>query len=214
MKGLVRKVLAPLAIAGTLFASSPDVYSQERAAEEFKPKTRFSIGVGAYSSDKNLKEIYGNMPRVRGAISVDMSPNFTLEGGLAYLKKKGDPLIFNEGFDSVTGTTEIEMAQLEGLAKYVFNGKSARFYAGGGLTAINVKEKLSLSATIDGDTFNESAEFTGSGAGLVLVLGVNVPMGKSNLFYAELSGRSVGVSNDLGSQSEIGGGVVEVGVRF
>lgn len=214
MKNLAKKILAPAAIG--LASLLPVSGFAKDKQDDFKPKTHLSVGIGAYQgSEQSMQDVYGTIPRLRGSFAREMSRNVSLEGALAFLKKDGTPYLYGD-IDNVSGSAEVQMIQLEALVKYVFGKKGARFYIGGGLTYIDFNEKLTLTAYIDGDYISESAEFNESAAGAVLLLGVNLPINQkeTTFFYAELSGRSANINTDFGTQVDVGGGIIEGGIRF
>lgn len=217
MRGLIKKLFTPLAVAGVM-ALPLSTNAQQNGKDEFKQKNYLSIGVGGYQGNaKSMQDIYGTIPRIRGVFEKEMSKNFTLGGAIAYLRKEGTPYIFTFGdVEDVNGSTEVQMLQLEGLAKYVFGKKGVRFYLGGGLTLIKFNEKLTLSGSFEGDYITKSAEANKTAIGPILILGLNIPINKdeTTFIYGEASGSSVNINSDLGTKVDIGGGVFEVGVKF
>ena len=164
-----------------------------------------------------MEDIYGTMTRFRVSGCRDFSRNFRFDIGLAYQKKDGQPYEFIYGdVESFESSSQISLLQLEFVPKYAFRGTSVDFFIGGGLAFISMKEKIELSAVIDGEYMHASDEVSKSAAGLILVLGVDVPVNqtKTTVLYAELSGRSAKIEGALGDELDIGGGVFEVGVRF
>ncbi len=219
MKGLVKKLLIPLSVAGTLTtpffnsAYAQDKNNNQEAQEEFKQRTYFGGGIGMYNgADKAFQEIYGTVPRIRGNVSFNNSKHFTIEGALAYGQKNGNPFIYDPDNIIENASAKITMLQGELAGFYVFPGKSVNFRIGGGVSYINMKEELSISG--GGETASASGSFGGVGPLVVLGLDIALDDDKKKVLYIETSGRSVNITNDFGQELDIGGGVLEAGIMF
>lgn len=216
MKKLIKKLLAPIAVSVAVLI--PSISSAQEKPEQFNQKNYFSLGVGIYSgSGQEIQDIYGTFPRLRAGFGRDMSKNFRLEGALAYSKASGKPYTYSSGgWDYIDSKANISMLSLELLAKYVFRGKSVDFSIGGGLTSINLKEKVEIFGSIDGEFVQSSNEGSESAFGPVFVLGIDVPINKdrTTAVYGELSGRSAKIEGALGNDVEMGGTALDVGIRF
>jgi hypothetical protein len=98
MKGLVRKVLIPLTIAGTLFATNP-VFAEEKEKKDFNPAIFASGGIGFFrGNDKEIRNIYGidtfnnnNIPKIDGSIGYDLSKHLRLKGDFSLVANNGEP---------------------------------------------------------------------------------------------------------------------------
>lgn len=215
MKGLIKKILAPIVVSAAILIPN---FASAQETQEFKQKNYISAGIGAYNgTSQAIQDIYGTFPRFRASFGRDISEHFKLEGALAYLKKSGTPYVYTYGdVDAYDAAAEMSMLQIEALAKYVFRGKSLDFSIGGGLAMINAKEKIDMTIYYDGESESASAEGSKTAFGPVFILGADVPINKAKttVFYVDLSGRSASVEGALGDKVDIGGGVIEVGVRF
>ena len=191
-------------------------YGQETTT--FHQKGWLGVGIGMYNgSEETMKDIYGTMTRFRVSGCRDFSKNFRLDIGMAYQKKDGQPYEFYYGdVQNFESSSEISMLQSEFVAKYAHRGTSADFFVGGGLVFISFKESIEISAVINGQYMSASDEVSKSAVGLIFVLGVDFPVNqaRTTVLYAELSGRSAKIEGALGNEVDIGGGVLEVGVRF
>jgi len=207
-----------LFIGIVLFAFLILIGCREACGQDFQQKGWLGVGIGMYSgSAQEMKDIYGTMTRFRASGCRDFSKNFRLEIGLAYQKKDGHPYEFIYGdVESFESSSEVSMLQSEFIAKYASRGTSADFFIGGGLVVFSFKERIEASAIIDGQYMSASDEVSKSAAGLMFIVGVDFPINetKTTVLYAELSGRSVKIEGALGDEIDIGGGVLEVGVRF
>lgn len=126
MKGLVKKVLVPLTIAGTLFATNP-VFAEIRPFVSVDIDRHYGLAQLA-----EIQDIYGSMYRVRGATGLEFK-NFRLEGALAYMEKEESNNIRN---------SNLSILQKEVIASYKIP-KFRNLHIGGGLTFIDLTKKSS-----------------------------------------------------------------------
>ena len=127
MKGLIKKILTPIAVSAAVLL--PNSASAQEKIGEFKQKSYISLGIGNYNvSGQEMHDIYGSFPRFRAGFGRDMSEQFRLEGALAYSETQGEPYLFVYGdWDNVGSSSGIHMLHLEALAKYMIRGKSVDF---------------------------------------------------------------------------------------
>ncbi|HEB46921.1 MAG TPA: porin family protein [Candidatus Pacearchaeota archaeon] len=217
MKGLVKKLLTPLAVVGALSMSAP--VSAQNNQGEFTAQSSLSGGVGMYQfAEERAKNIYGSsIPIFSVGFGREISPNFAIEGSLSYLKAAGKPIIL-AGQPDRTGA-EIQLTSLELVGKYTFDGEGARVYIGGGVSYTSANE--SIGASYSGTAI--SAEGTVSAVGPLIVLGVDIPLNddETSVLYGELSGRSIKIGTEIpgevlpgAEKADIGGGALKAGIRF
>lgn len=139
MKGLIKKVLAPLAVAGTLFATN-------LASAEIKPFV--SISIGGYNGFSQSNTHYGSMFRIKGAAGLDLSKNFRIEGALTYMDYKfKDNLNVLVGEAVVYGMTQTESVNIRagiGLCAYGenVNGKDKKTAIGPALVLVGIDKPI------------------------------------------------------------------------
>jgi len=174
-------------------------------------------GLNTYSPNgESMEEVYGSFFFVKGGIGRWMSENFVIEASVGFASKEGDPKIFNEGFDDVSGSCKASLLKFDILAKYVFSGEKTRFYLGGGLTSIRLSEELKITAWYEGESYSESVSGSFNAIGVAVVLGIRFPVNeqKTTWIYLESAGSSANIKSDWGEEVDIGGGTLEAGVCF
>lgn len=206
----MKKIFAFLLVAAStaLFVSVQPVYAQENY---------FFGGIGSFQpTDEAMGNIYGSMIKPRVGFFRQQSKNFGWELAVGGMSKSGIPVIYSEGFDYVEGSCEVKLFQFEAIAKYIFNGDKTRFYAGGGLTYIQMSETITMTAWYEGESETVSGQGDFSAIGAVVVFGIDIPVNQlqTTKLFIQLSGSSAITQRQYGGDIDLGGGALEAGVRF
>ena len=183
------------------------------AEDNFEQKGYLFAGFSVYQgSEQSMKDVYGTIPSFKFGGGFEMSKNFHLEGSFEGSGNvDGDPYLYNDGFDDVRGTANLKMTQLKLIGKYIFNGKSTRFYVGVGLMSAKITEEVSTSGYYGGEYYFDSNKDSFSATGAVVVVGINIPLDSSgkNQIYVEASGTSADYQG-----LDLGGSLFGAGFKF
>lgn len=197
MKGLIKKFLTPLIIAGTLFTANP-------ASAQEKINPFISASVGIYDETSEPMQDFSRLPflnnfmlRIRGGVGLDFFKNFRLEQAIAYMNKKGQP------YGGAKRNIDLSILQAETIAYSVLPTVFGNLRAGFGLTIMDLKEKSFL-----GDNEFETEK---KGMGIVAVLGGDMLISKKINLYGDFSWRFISSSGVFG---DIGGPCFDVGLRY
>lgn len=199
---LVKKVVMPLAVAGTVALPSSALAQENSQEEEFTPRTYgFSSGSLYVDDDKEFRDIYGGVWGAKFGVAKDFSKNLIgeLAAGIFYKKSEADPYEKHRGEDV---DRSLLLLSLEGSFNYFSNpDKKWTLYPKVGFSLTQVR----ISAGSDSDS--------GQGLGILLGLGIrNRDVDGSHIFleslYRSVSSETLdlsGVEFSFGYKRVLGG---------
>lgn len=189
MKGLMRKVLVPLAIAGAISLPS-EISAQKKESpktESFVPKTYISSALSLYrDSNKEITDRYGSIIGFGARITRDINENFRWEVGFGF---SNDNAEVRSGGQTVK--YQLSMLSFEGTAHYTdpWNNKEGAWYTRAGFILSQARES--------GQAGNESDKESNQGLGLILGGGISFLKDKNGEAFGEINYRSIVSGIDL-----------------
>ncbi|MBU2503672.1 MAG: hypothetical protein KJ879_01295 [Nanoarchaeota archaeon] len=194
MKGLARKLIAPVLIGGASLL--PLSSHAQKTQEKFVPHTYWAGEAMLYADDdSNIQDRYKPILGGGGRMFRDINPNFRWELAAGIYSGKGD---FRVGDTNANGS--LTMVFFEGITRYQ---QEDGFFFGAGPILLNARERVSIPGFVGSD----------SGSGLGGVVGAGIDFGSGNSKFSirfdyismftgpELSGGrlSIGFKNRLKS---------------
>lgn len=216
MKNLIKKLLFPIVISSQFLLPA---FSFAKEKPEKKYKSNFYIGgsIGVYQGTEDMKNIYGNMLKLRGNIGLDLLKNFRLEGALFYITDERGPVLHinSYGVEDMEIKSKIGIAGFEALANFLIPVKWPVFRLGAGLTFMRTTEEVSLSPLSLEDS-SETLKASANAVGPLFIFGIDVPINKEKTknVYVEFSDRSAKFKWIFGDTLDMGGSSLDVGMRF
>lgn len=183
---LVQNVLAPLAIAGTLFFTNPDVSAQETARDNAETERQFTIssGLGLYGAkNQQIQDVYGVVPKINLNFGTENKENnLGFKGHLSYGWRKGQPEEDISGDIQIESESEVRMFQFGNTLQYrLIDNESGSLYAGAGVSLMFANEQLKASASYGGDTIDVEAKARVEPTlGFRLLAGAEIPVSRKD----------------------------------
>ena len=187
MKRLMRKFLAPLAIAGAV--SLPAAVSAQESSDSFKsesfvPRTYITSALSLYRDrDTEVRKRYGPIFGFGARVTRDIDENFRWEAGFGLSSDNAEEP--RPGNYPLKVKYQLSMLSFEGTAHYtdIWSNKKGAWYTRAGFILSQIRES--------GQAGNESDEVSNQGLGLILGGGISFLKDKKGELFGEINYRSI-----------------------